>query len=172
MMPCRTAQRFLTLAVVALIICTVPCFATETWFNQRITWKYGKDGLEWKTEIRDPRGHAEYQLALWPLWAVEGGVIAVEIAVARPAQPNVNLLGERQNGIECPFVITVEELQKGVANSKFGAVRNFQVENIVLRVNVESFRLGRGVGSGSTFCEECKNIQKLSMRISVESKTP
>ncbi|MGA3054114.1 MAG: hypothetical protein ABSD63_07890 [Candidatus Korobacteraceae bacterium] len=172
MMPYSVAQRFLTLAVAVLIICIVPCFATETWFNQRVTWKYGKEGLEWKTVLRNPRGQGEYQLVLTPLWAVEGGVVAVEIVIARPAQPNINLLGERQNGVEYPFVITVEELQKGVAKSKFGAVRNFQVESIVLRVNIESFRLGQGVGSGSTFCEECKNIQELSMDISVESKTP
>jgi hypothetical protein len=171
-MPCSIAERFLTLAVAVLTICTVPCFATETWFNQRVTWKYGKEGLEWKTVIRNPHGQGEYQLVLSPLWAVEGGVIAVEIVISRPAQPSVNLLGERENGVEYPFVITVEELQKRVAKSKFGAVRNFQVENIVLRVNIERFRLGRGVGSGSTFCGECKNIQELSMRISVESKTP
>jgi hypothetical protein len=125
--------------------------------------------LEWKTVIRNPRGQGEYQLVLSPLWAVEGGVIAVEIVIARPAPPNVNLLGERENGLEYPFVITVEELQKGVPKSKFGALRNFQVENIVLRVNIESFRRGRGLGSGSGFCRECKNIQELSMRISVES---
>lgn len=103
---------------------------------------------------------------------MEGGVIAVEIVIARPAQPNTNLLGERQNGVEYPFVITVEELQKGVAKSKFDVVRNFKVERIVLRVKIESFRLGEGVGSGSTFCKECKNIQELSMDISVKSKTP
>jgi hypothetical protein len=103
---------------------------------------------------------------------MEGGVIAVEIVIARPAQPNINLLGERENRVECPFVITVEELQKGVTKSKFGAIRNFQVENIVLRAKVENFRLGRGVGSLSTFCAECENIQELSMRISVESKNP
>src|SRR5258708_8858946 len=55
-MPCSIAQRFLTLAVAVLTICTVPCFATETWFNQRVTWKYGKDGLEWKTIISDHLG--------------------------------------------------------------------------------------------------------------------
>jgi hypothetical protein len=112
MMLCRVARCFLTLAVAVLVICTIPCFATETWFNQRVTWKYGKEGLEWKTVIRNPRGQGEYQLVLSPLWAVEGGVIAVEIVIARPAPPNVNLLGERENGLEYPFVITVEELQR------------------------------------------------------------
>ena len=162
----------LTLAAVALTFSLVPCFATETWFNQRVTWKYGKQGLEWKTVIKNPRGQDEYELALSPLWALEGGVIAVEIVVARPAQPTVNLLGEREKGAQYPFVITVEELKKGVAKSKFGAVRNFQVDNIVLHVTIENSRLGRGVGSGSMACEDCKNIQELSTRILVESKTP
>jgi hypothetical protein len=126
MMPCTVAQRFLTLAVAVLTICTVPCFATETWFNQRVTWKYGKEGLEWKTVIKSPHGQGEYQLVLSPLWAVEGGVIAIEIVIARPAQPNVNLLGERENGVEYPFVITVEELKKRVAKSSAGSARIFK----------------------------------------------
>ena len=167
----RVAHCLATLAVV-LIVGIAPCFATETWFNQRVTWKYGKEGLEWKTIIRNPRGQGEYQLSLSPLWAVEGGIIAMEIVVARPAQPTVNLLGERQNGVKYPFVITVEELQNGMAKSKFGAVRNFRIDNILLHVIVEKSRLGRGVGSGSTFCKDCRNIQELSTRILVESKAP
>lgn len=171
MMPCSVVQRSLTLAVAISIVCTVPLFATETWFDQRVTWRYGTEGLEWKTVLRSPRGEGAYQLILRPLWAVEGGVVAMEIVIARPEQPDVNLLGDRQNGVESPFVITVEELQDGVAKSKFGAVRNLQVESILLRVGIESYRLGRGVGSGSTLCKSCKNIQELSMRISVETKT-
>lgn len=104
-----------------------------------------------------------------PLWALEGGVIAVEIVLSRPTSPNVNLLGERQNGVDSPFVISVQELQKGVAKSKFGAVREFQVEGIDMYVKIERFRLGRGVGSLSTYCKKCKNIQQLSMRISVQT---
>jgi hypothetical protein len=160
----------LTLAVV--VLGTLPCFATETWFNQRVTWKYSKEGVEWKTVIRNLHGQGEYEMSLSPLWALEGGVVAVELVVARPARPNVNLLGERHNGIKYPFVITVEELQKGVAKSQFGAVRSFQIDNIVLHVTIEKSRLGRGVGSGSTFCKDCRNIQELSTRILVESKAP
>lgn len=167
----RVAHCLATIAVV-FIVGIVPSFATETWFNQRVTWKYGKEGLEWKTVIRNAGGRGEYQLSLSPLWALEGGVIAMEIVVALPAQPNVNLLGDRQNDVQYPFVITVEELQKGIAKSKFGTVRNFQIGNIVLHVTIENYRLGRGVGSGSTFCKDCRNIQELSTRIVVESKAP
>ena len=160
----------LTLAVV--VLGTVPCLATETWFNQRVTWKYGQEGVEWKTVISNPHGQGGHELSLCPLWAVEGGVVAVELVVARPAQPTVNLLGERHSGVKYPFVITVEELQTGVAKSQFGAVRNFQIDNIVLHVTIENSRLGHGVGSGSTRCKNCRNIQELSTRIFVESKAP
>lgn len=170
MMRSKLATRCLGLGVLALITCEANGFAAATWFNQRVTWNYGKEGLEWKTIIRDPHGQRGYLLALRPLWAVKGGVVAMEIVVRRPAQPEVNLLGEKQKGVEYPFVITVQDLQQGVAKSRFGAVRNFQVENVELRVRIEGFRLGRGVGSGSTFCKECKNIQTLSARISVESR--
>lgn len=72
-------------------------FAGETWFNQQVKWTYGKEGVAWKTTIENPNSPAEYQLTLQPLWAVEGGVIALEVVLARPQQPDVNLLGEREN---------------------------------------------------------------------------
>ena len=134
----------------------------------RVTWKYGKEGLEWKTVIRNPRGQGEYQLVLSPLWAVEGGVIAVEIVIA-PGAAECESAGREGKWPRIPLRDNCRGTSKGVAKSKFGALRNFQVQNIVLRVNIESFRRGRGLGSGSGFCRECKNIQELSMRISVES---
>lgn len=153
-----------------LVLCNVESFAKETWFNQRIAWKYGEKGLAWKTTIKDPSGQGEYRLILQPLWAVEGGVVALEIVLARPGQPDVNVLGERQNGVEYPFVIGVEELEGGLARSKFGAVRTVQVNDVTLNVKIERFRLGRGLGSGSTYCSNCKNLQELSMWITVTSK--
>jgi hypothetical protein len=142
----------------------------QTWFNQRVTWKYGTEGLAWRTPIKDPHGQDEYQLILQPLWAVEGGVLALEIVVARPQQPDVNILGQREDGIEYPFVITVKELEKGLANSKFGAVRTLHADDIALNVTVEHFRLGKGLGSGSTYCSKCNNLQELSIRIIVKTR--
>jgi TonB family protein len=152
---------------------TVPSavsLATETWVDQRIEWKYGKEGIAWKTTIKSPNGQSEYQLKLQPLWAVEGGVVALEIVVARPNQPDANVLGERETDIEYPFVITVEELENGLEHSKFGAVRNLAADGIALKVKIEHFRLGKGVGSGSVYCAKCKNLQELSVWMTVESK--
>jgi hypothetical protein len=97
-----------------------------------VTWKYGIQGAPWKTTIRKPIGQEEYQLVKQPLWALEGGVVAPEIVVARPQQPELNTLGERENGVEYPFVITVEALERGLARSKFGAVRTLHVDDIAL----------------------------------------
>lgn len=143
--------------------------AGDLWFSQEVEWKYGKEGSPWNTTIKNPNGAEEYLLALRPLWAVEGGVVALEIVLASPSQPDVNILGERKNGVASPFVITVGELQKGLAHSKFGARRHFRADDVVLEVKIERFRLGRGVGSRSTYCADCKNLQELSMRITVES---
>ena len=65
-----------------------------------------KEGLAWKTTINRPNGQEEYQLILQPLWMLEGGVVALEIVVACPGQPEVNILGKTENGVEYPFVIT------------------------------------------------------------------
>ena len=165
-----TRAKFRILLLIILLLCNVGCFAKETWFNQRVTWKYGKEGLAWKTTIKEPNGQAEYQLVLQPLWAVEGGVVALEIVVARPKQPDVNLLGERKNGAEYPFVITVEELERGLALSKFGTIRKLQVDDIVLNIKFVRFRLGKGVGSGSTYCSNCNNLQELSVWITLEGR--
>lgn len=143
----------------------------KTLFNQRVTWKHGKEGLAWKTTINKPDGQGEYQLVLQPLIALEGGVLALEIVFAQPRQPEVNLLGQRENGMEYPFVVTVEELERGLAHSKFGVVRTMRVNDITLNVKIERFRLGKGVGSGSTYCPECNNLQELSMWITVESES-
>lgn len=76
--------------LVVFSLCSMYSFAKEMWFNERVTWKYGKEGLAWKTTIKRPGGQEEYQLVLQPLWALEGGVVALEIVVARPTQPDVN----------------------------------------------------------------------------------
>lgn len=165
----RIEYRGLLVLLAILVLCNVGSFAKETWFSQRVTWKYGKEGLAWKTTIKNPNGQGEYELILRPLWAIEGGVVALEIVVARPGHPDVNLLGERENGVEYPFVITVEELEKGLPYSTFGAVRALQVDDIVLNVKIQRFRLGKGLGSGSTYCSQCKNLQEVSIWISIQS---
>ena len=165
-----TKTKFRILLLVILFVCNAATFAKETWFNHGVTWKYGKDGQAWKTTIKEPNGKAEYQLVLQPLWAVEGGVLALEIAVVRPKQPDINLLGERENGIEYPFVITVEELERRLAHSKFGTVRKLEADDIALNIKIERFRLGKGVGSGSTYCPKCSNLQELSLTISIEAR--
>jgi hypothetical protein len=149
------------------VLCGADCFARETWFHQRVTWNYGKDGQAWNTTIKNANGTAEYRLVLQPLWAVEGGVVALEIVVARPAQPDVNMLGKRESDTEYPFVITVEELERGLAQSRFGAVRRLQADDVALKIKVERFRLGRGLGD----CPSCGNLQELSIWITVEGKT-
>ena len=84
----------LLLFLAILFLCNVTSFATETWFSQRIEWKYRKEGLAWKTTINRPNSQQEDQLGLRPLWVVEGGVVSIEVVVAHPGQLDANLLGE------------------------------------------------------------------------------
>jgi hypothetical protein len=166
----RVEYRALLALLAILFLCNATSFATETWFSQRIARKYGKEGLAWKTTINRPNGQEEYELILQPLWMLEGGVVALEIVVARLGHPDVNILGKTKNGVEYPFVITVKELENGLAHSKFGAVRRLLADDIALKIKIEHFRLGSGLGSGSIYCSKCKNLQEISMRIIVESE--
>jgi hypothetical protein len=75
-----------------------------------------------------------------------------------------------ESGIEYPFVITVEELERGLAHSTFGTVRKLEADDIALNIKIERFRLGKGVGSGSTYCSNCSNLQELSLWITVEGR--
>jgi len=143
--------------------------AKDVWFNQKVEWKFGTEGLPWKTTIENPDGSGAYLLILRPLWVLEGGVVALEIVIARPQEPDVNLLGTRENNREYPFVVTAKDLQKGLAHSRFGAVRTLRCNDIAADVKLQRFRLGKGVGSGSTYCAKCKNLQEISMWITIKS---
>jgi hypothetical protein len=105
-------------------------------------------------------------LALIPLWAVEGGIVGIEILVARPEHPDNNLLGQRETDLPQPFVITVEELESGINKSRFGATRNFKLDRTKLRVEIQASRFGEGVGE----CKNCKNIQELAADFSFGRK--
>lgn len=61
-----TKTKFWILPII-LLLCNVGSFAKETWFNQRITWTYGKEGLAWETTIKQSNGRVEYLLELRPL---------------------------------------------------------------------------------------------------------
>lgn len=164
-------HRKLAVLLIVFALCNVQSFGRETWFSQRVTWSYGKEGSPWTATISSPDRKTHYLLTLRPLWAVEGGVIALEIVLAKPSRPDVNILGQRARGVESPFVITVGDLQKGLARTKFGTQRTFQVDDILLDVKVGRFHLGKGVGSLSTYCADCKNLRELSMWVTIESRS-
>lgn len=158
-----TAKRasFVLLFVALASVGASPAGST-VWFNQRVTWEAGLDPRPWETAVVSPTGKEHYRLALVPLWAVEGGIVAIEILVARPERPDHNLLGRRKSHVPQRFVLTVEELERGINKSRFGAIRVFHVGRVKLRVGIEGSRLGRGVGE----CEDCPNIQELTAQFS------
>jgi hypothetical protein len=165
---------FLRGTVIAILFllfnCSCVSSAQTVWFDQRVTWDFGTEGTPWSTTIKNPNGPNEYQLELRPLWNVEGDVIAMEVVIARPQEPRANLLGKAENGVQYPFIITVHELEKGLAYSKFGSERTVQADDITLHIKIEKFRLGKSVGSGSIYCAKCKNLQQFSAQLTVKSK--
>jgi hypothetical protein len=92
----------------------------------------------------------------------------MEILVANPERPDDNLLGQR-DVLPQPFVIGVGELRRGINRSRFGATRVFNLGQAKLHMKIKGARLGNGVGSGSTYCRDCKNIQEFTAEFSFES---
>jgi hypothetical protein len=139
---------------------------SKLWFHQRVTWQVGSDPRPSETVLESPDGKQHYKLALIPLWAVEGGIVAMQILVARPKSPDKNLLDERTTNGSMKFVVTVEELKRGIKNSKFGAIRDFNLEGARLRVEILGSRLGKGLGD----CPDCSNIQEFAAMFSLGSR--
>jgi hypothetical protein len=161
-------SRVILLCIVFVLSC-LHAESSAVWYQKGVTWSYGIEGRLWETAVVSPDGKEHYRLALIPLWAVEGGIIAMEILVAHPEHPDDNLLGERDNHPQ-PFVVGVEELRRGINRSRFGATRVFNLDEAKLRVKIKGARLGNGVGSGSTYCRDCKNIQEFTAEFSFEGK--
>jgi hypothetical protein len=110
----------------------------------------GQEALPWQTELVDADRTAHYHLTLQPLWYVEGGICAMEIMVSDLSHPDRNLLGKPVVSALQPFVITVEELEAGIENSRFGTVRKFRLPNATkqtLTVRILASKVGdRGGG--------------------------
>ena len=157
------------LICIALALTCVHAQGIAVWYQKRVTWRYGSEGRAWETAIVSPDGKEQYRVALIPLWAVEGGIIAMEILVANREHANDNLLGQRDDQPQ-PFVIEVKELRRGINRSRFGSTRIFNLSQATLRVEIKGARLGNGVGSGSMYCRDCKNIQEFTAEFSFESK--
>ena len=108
-------------------------------FQERVEWQEGAEALPWSTALLGADGKERYHLTLRPLWAVEGGIVAMEVVLAMPGRPDENLLGQRDTAVTRPFVITVEELAAGIERSKYGRKRIFRLpppDRETLRVEI------------------------------------
>lgn len=153
------------LLCVALVLGCMQAEGGKVWFQKRVTWQAGSEPRVWEAAIVSRNGRDHYRLALVPLWAVEGGIVGIEILVARQEHPDANLLGERETGVTQPFVVTVDEFKNGINKSRFGTTRYFQIGHAKLRVEITGSRLGEGVGD----CNTCKNIQELTVEFVLKS---
>ena len=158
--------RVISLCIVLVVCCVRAESSNDLLLRKRVAWEAGTAPRGWEAVIDSPNGTEHFRLALLPLWAVEGGIVAIEILIASSEQPDDNLLGRRENDGPSPFVITVEELESGINKSQFGAKRVFNVRRAKLRVKILGSELGRGVGD----CESCKNIQKFTAELSLWGK--
>jgi hypothetical protein len=147
--------------LICLAITSSNAESRSVWFQKHILWQAGNEPRVWETTIVSPNGKEHYRLALVPLWAVEGGIVGIEILVASPEHPDDNLLGQREMNLPQPFVITVEELEGGIKKSRFGSSRVFNVGRAKVHVEVEGSRLGEERGG----CDRCKNIPGVRCKV-------
>lgn len=161
-----TIRVHIILLCLTLVLGCAHAEGSSVWFQRRITWQAGGEPRVWETAIVSPNGKEHYRLALVPLWAVEGGIVGIEILLASPEHPDDNLLGRRDTDAPLPFVVTVEELESGIKKSRFGAKRDFNLKRAKLRVEILGWRLGDGIGD----CGSCKNIQEITTSFSFDYK--
>jgi hypothetical protein len=158
-----------TLTTLLACLATVSCASSRglTVQQQRASWVAGREASPWRTTLCDNGGRERYALTLQPLWAVEGGIVALEIVLGRPSAPAENVLGEREMNVPQPFVITVEDLERGLEKSPFAANRTFRIPGAprrTLRVHILESRLGRGRSN----CPDCATIEALTADLTVE----
>jgi hypothetical protein len=154
------------LVLLCLTIVSASSGSQTTWFKKHVTWRGGTNPRVWEVPVSNPKGTESYRLAIIPLWAVEGGIVSIEFLVAPREHPDDNLLGKRASDVAKPFVITVEELERGINQSQFVRTRVFDLGQTKFRIDVVSSRLGKGVGE----CSTCENIQEITVDLSFASK--
>jgi hypothetical protein len=147
-----------------LVLGSVQAEGSDVLFRGRVTLQARNRPQVWETVVVSPNGKEHLRLALVPLWCVEGGIVAFEILVASPEQPDQNLLGVRENDVPQPFVITVEELESGINKSRFGANRAFKLRQGKLKIKI----LGSQLGNEGCECGNC--IQELTAELSFQGK--
>jgi hypothetical protein len=141
-------------ALFFLMLMSATAESAATWFHKRVVWQARKEPRVWETKIVSPDGKEHFRLALIPLWAVEGGIVGIEILLARPEHPDDNMLGQRDTDVSQPFVVTVEELEHGINKSPCGSTRDFRLDRTTLRVEVQGLVLEKAsanVGTARTF---------------------
>lgn len=76
---------------------TLACASTQPLrpFAQTIDIPAGAQAEAWQAPLLDLGGHERFRVALIPLSAVEGGIVAFELSLTRRGKPENNLLGER-----------------------------------------------------------------------------
>ena len=62
-----------------LLLVSANVDSTANWYHKRVVWHAGKEPQVWETSIESPDKKLRYRLALIPLWAVEGGIVGMEI---------------------------------------------------------------------------------------------
>jgi hypothetical protein len=180
----KMRNRTVLTAIAVASACSVACVTTlrsgrtaaprslET-LDERVTLKGGMTPTGWDRTVHDAKGRERLRVWLRPLIAVEGGTVAFEVGVSKPAGPDRNLLGERPLFSEAcmcypevPSVVEIQHIEDGIENCRFGRVRRFNLPGAQERLVFEvlSVDLGRGVGS----CEPCPRIEGITARIAIE----
>ncbi|MEO5819138.1 MAG: hypothetical protein ABIT71_01420 [Vicinamibacteraceae bacterium] len=139
--------------------------------QQTVRWNISvnADTGPWETAVLDADGRERFRVSVIPLWAVEGGVTAFEIALTSADKPGVNLLGTRRMGEAAAFVIEAAELERGIGRSTFGSKRSFGIPGSggnLLEVTVLSSRLGKAAG----MCDQCPNVQELRATLAIRTR--
>jgi hypothetical protein len=164
------------LLLAVLVVVTTACAARRTAVQIAVDldWRDSSVATLVQSSIRDSEGGELYRVFLRPLSSVEGGIVAVELVVATPAEVQAalagsggslrNLLGERPGFDEAcrcypetPSVLQVRSVADTKVEGSLGNSRTMHLPRGLGTLTWELLEVRTGYGAGG--CASCPLIE-------------
>ena len=136
-------------------------------FRTHVSWDITEADEQWDRPIFGSDGTHRYTLALRPIRALEGGVMAVALALSPVSESKKNILEHARSG-GCQPAIWAEEAPTPTEPKECRRTKAFRVgppHSLVVRV--ANLTVGSRPGLG--LCSNCPSISHLELDLALET---